>query len=363
MMSDLPMPSEVRKLVGIAPETAAAPASTEDQPRIEPPSVKLIVRLFLIPLLIAAAVVIVMALFAWPAGKPVSLQTALKGLKEPGGERTFGLVGPSSKQRYMYAKAVVDFMKEGLDEKQRIELADELVEIVDNHVKPQEAEVQHLLLLALGRVWQLAPGQPEMNSPAAVESRRKVLDSLTRHMEAPELEGRKAAILALAMWKGREEVQEVIPALARVIGDGKQDVDVRIAATVTLGSIGQRDDQRVVDALDEARNDSDPRNSELVWNAALALTRLDRPEAKPTLMMLLDRGELAKLKVYDREKDPKNPVFRGLDEFEQQRFLVNAIEAVKGSQDPEIRARLGQIAQGDPSVRVRNAAVETLKGK
>src|SRR6266850_2591261 len=97
-MSELPMPSEVRGVVAREqPLAGGAPA-------MEPPSVKMIVRLFLIPLLIAAAVVGIMLPIAHMTESPVSLDQAIARLKNPGGERTFNLVGPGSKQRYMDAK-------------------------------------------------------------------------------------------------------------------------------------------------------------------------------------------------------------------------------------------------------------------
>src|SRR6266850_8204146 len=103
VMSNLPMPSEVR--AGLAKEVAQAGQSAPaEAPVVEPPSVKMVVRLFIIPLLIAAAVVGIMLPIAHMTESPVSLDQAIERLKKPGGERTMSLVGPGSKQRYMDAK-------------------------------------------------------------------------------------------------------------------------------------------------------------------------------------------------------------------------------------------------------------------
>ena len=60
------MPSDVR---AAQPAGDGAPASaTSEQPLVEPPSAKLIVRLFLIPLLIVAAAVGIMFLIGRMAG-------------------------------------------------------------------------------------------------------------------------------------------------------------------------------------------------------------------------------------------------------------------------------------------------------
>src|SRR5262245_547431 len=123
-MSELPMPSQVRALaakeLAKAPRTLGDGAGERDAATVvEPPSVKLILRLFIIPFLIAAAVVGIMLPIAHMAGGPSSLDAAMERLKNPGGERTMSLVGPGAKQRYMDAKTLVDHLKAGLSEPQR----------------------------------------------------------------------------------------------------------------------------------------------------------------------------------------------------------------------------------------------------
>lgn len=357
-MGDLLMPSDVEKREG-----RAAPGVPAQQPLVEPPSAKMVVRLFLIPLLVAAAVVGIMLPIGCLTEGPVSLETAITRLKNPGGERTLGMVGPGSKQRYMDAKAVVDHMKGGLNEEQRIKLAADVVEILDHHTKPEEGDVQQLMLLVLGRVWQINPQQPPMNSPEAQQSRQRVVDVLINHFDAQHVQARKAAILSLRFWDGREEARRAIPKLVQKLEDEREDVDVRMAAAVTLGNIGSANDQEVIAALSSAMRETDERNAEISWNAALALARFNRPEATGTIMKLLSREELSQMRVYDRESDPQNPVFRKLTELEQQRFLTNAMEWAKHLQVPEVQAQLKKIIDTDPSARVRTAGLETLSAQ
>jgi hypothetical protein len=366
-MSELPMPSQVRALavkeLGDAPQTPGAGMGEKDAPAVvQPPSVKLIARLFIIPLLIAAAVVGIMVPIAHMAGGPSSLDAAMERLKNPGGERTMNLVGPGAKQRYMDAKTLVDHLKSGLSEPQRIKLADQLVELLEKYVRPEEGEVQHFVLLALGRVWQKDPRQAEMISPAAEASREKVLETLMKYFDAQDVSARKAAILALAFWQGQDEARKAMPALIRKLESREEDLDVRMAAASTLGNIAKPDDAAVVEALTQALNETDPQKAELVWNAASALARLGREEAVPTMMKLLNRDELAKMRVYDRE-DAKRADFRGLTDLEQQRFLANAMESASHLKVPEIQAQLKKIADSDPSMRVRAMAVEVLNGR
>jgi len=372
------MPSEVRAIAaksdvaaasGAADQKGAAGAATATNsanpasPPIEPPSIKMVLRLFIIPLLIAAAVVAIMLPIGYMAEGPATLDQAIERLKKPGGERTLNLVGPGSKQRYMDAKTLVDHMKAGLDEGQRIRLAGQLTEILEKYVRPEEGEVQHFVLLALGRVWQKHPGQAEMNSLAAQRSREQTLDTLLKYYDAPDIAARKAAILALAFWQGQEEARRAIPIVIRKLSNPAEDVDVRMAAAATLGNIASGEDEEVIEALKAAMNETDPQRAELVWNAASSLARLGRPEATATMMKLLSRDELAKLRVYDRETDPKNPVFRGLSDLEQQRFLTNAMQSAAKLKVPEIQNQLKKIAESDPSPRVRAMAVEVLSGK
>src|SRR4051812_19894753 len=115
-MNDLPMPSDLTG--GKSPDTQpnSAPANV-DQHVGEPPSFKLIVRLFLIPLLIVGGAVGIMFLIGLLAGGTPTIDEALARLKNPGGERTADwLVGPGSKQRYMDAKTLTDKMKSGMSE-------------------------------------------------------------------------------------------------------------------------------------------------------------------------------------------------------------------------------------------------------
>jgi hypothetical protein len=352
------MPSDLKA----GSQDAAKPSAPGQNPAIEPPSIKLIVRLFLIPLLIAGAVVGIMIPIGRMAGGAASFEQAMERLKNPGGEKTFGLVGPGAKQRYLDAKALVDHMKAGLDEPQRIVLAKQLIDLLEQYTRPEEGEVQHFVMLALGRVWQVDPRQGPMDSPAAVESRQQVVRTLMSHFDAPQVPARKAAILALSFWTGREEARAALPALIGKLGDQREDIDVRMAAAVAVGSLAKADDTAAIDALETAMNDTEPRNAEISWNAALSLARLNQANAAPNIMKLLQRSELAKLKVFDRETDPKNPVFRTLNELEQERFLINTMDAAKGLEVAQVRQQLEKIRASDPSSRVRAAAVQVLGG-
>ena len=355
------MPSDVLKASG--PPTAASTTAGAQpaEPVAEPPSVKLIVRLFVIPLIIVALAVGVMFLISLLAGGTPSMEEALARLKNPGGNRTAEwLVGPASKQRYMDAKTLVDKMKAGMTEAERVRLADELTEIVQNHTRAGEGEIRHFLLLALGRSWQKDPGQPEMNTDAARASRTRVLDVLAKHAADPEVATRKAALLATVYLAGHPEVRQALPLLVEKVSDPKEELDVRMAAATALGPVATPQDRAAIDALQSAMREGEPRNAELEWSAALSLAQLGQTDVAPTVLKLLSREELAEMRYYDRESDAKNPSYRPLNDQEQQRILINTMIGARRLNVPEVQQQLKKLAESDPSPRVRAAGRELL---
>jgi hypothetical protein len=299
------------------------------------------------------------------AGGTPSFEDAMTRLRNPGGERTVDvLVGPGSKQRYMDAKTIADkIMKVGANPAERVKLSDDLIDILDHHTNDAEGDVRHFLLLALGRVWQLDQPQGRDDSPAAVEARQRALSTLLKYADTGVMSNQKAAILALAYWSGREEVRQALPKLIGKVKDESQDLDVRLAAATVLGPISKPTDQDAIDALHFAMRDTNPANIELVWGSALSLAELGQKDVADTILMLLDRNELSKAKVLDRETDPKNPTYHLLSDQEQQRILINTMIGAAKLDVPAVQDRLKWLRDNDPSPRVRAAAREVLQSK
>jgi hypothetical protein len=359
-MNDLPMPSDVKR----DPQAGAAGVPFPES-LIEPPSAKLIVRLFLIPFFIVAAAVGVMFLIGRLAGGTPSFEEALTRLRNPGGERTIDmLVGPGSKQRYMDAKTIADkIMKVGADPAERVKISDQLIDIVDNHTTDQEGDVRHFLLLAIGRAWQLNQPGAKQDSPEAAQARKRAMETLLHYADSGQVSNQKAAILALAYWAGRDEVRAALPKLTAKVRDESQDLDVRLAAATVLGVIATPTDADAIDALHFSMRDSKPEDVELVWGSALSLAQLNQKDVADTILFLLDRNELSKAKVLDRETDPKNPTYHSLSEEEQQRILINTLLGVEKLDEPRVQDKVKWIEGNDPSPRVRSAAQELRQGK
>lgn len=349
--ADLPMPSDVRKAVLAGPGKVAGGEASR---LAEPPSAKLMVRLFLIPLLIVGAGVGVMWVISLMAGGAPTFEQALTDLKQPGGGRTVGLfLGPAAKQRLMAAEVIAKKIRTGMTEAERVKLADELITILRNHTQADEGQVRHFLLIALGRSWQRDPAQPAMDSAEAVASRNRTVEALASYADDPDVNTRKAAMLGMVYLAGWDEARLTLPTLVRKLTDHNEDVDVRIAAATALGPLAKPTDEPVIDALHAAMNEDDPRKQELQWSSALSLAQLGQEDVADTILKLLDRGELATLQYYDRETDPKNPSFRPLNDRETERILVNTMMGAGKLKAPAVREKLRWLTANDPSARVR----------
>jgi hypothetical protein len=362
------MPSDVKRDAAATAEgsrTNNATTTSTGEPLPEPPSAKLIARLFIIPLLIVAAAVGIMFIIGRMAGAHPSFEDALQRLRNSGGERTVDLlIGPGSKQRYMDAKTVADkIMKVGATGAERVTISDELIEILDKHTTDNEGDVRHFLLLALGRAWQVPPSMATIpaDMPEEVAARQRALAALLRYANSGNVSNQKAAILAFAYWAGRPEVREAMPMLVGKLRDESQDLDVRLAAATVLGPIGKPTDTEAIEALRFAMRDTRPENIELVWGSALSLAQLNQKDVADTILMLLDRKELAQAKVLDRETDPKNPAFHPLSEKEQERILINTMIGAARLDVPQVEERMRELREKDPSPRVRAAAQEVLQ--
>jgi hypothetical protein len=200
-----------------------------------------------------------------------------------------------------------------------------------------------------------------MDSPPAVTARQKAAAELLKFTDDSQVTTRKAALLAMVYWAGRDEAKVFIPKLVEKLRDEREDLDVRMAAATALGPIASSSDAAVLDALRFAMRDTEPKDIELVWDAALSLAELNQPDAADTVLGLLDRNQLAKVQVYDRETDPQNPAFRNLSEAEIQRILINTMIGASKLQVPAVQEQIRKLAAADSSARVREAGQEVLR--
>jgi HEAT repeat protein len=143
-----------------------------------------------------------------------------------------------------------------------------------------------------------------------------------------------------ALWSiGRLGRPEAGPRAAELLAH--PDPQTRKVAAYVAGTLGLSDAAPALAALLE-----DP-VEDVRWNAALALARLGDPSARPVLARMLDRERLER--------------GSGLGAEAAERVMVNAAKGLALVGGAEERPLLERVARGDRSLRVRQAAMETLK--
>lgn len=175
----------------------------------------------------------------------------------------------------------------------------------------------------------------------------------------------------LALVLGRTGDREALPLLVQALED--EDDRTRIYALWALGILG---DPRAREPLAEALSDPDPglrktaafalgelndpavipglrpllddAATDVRWNAALSLARLGSDAGVPVLESMLDRRLLAQVPDITPEQ--------------QEEAMLSAVRALAALGDPRHRALFDRLAKDDPSLKVRQAAIEAGKG-
>jgi HEAT repeat protein len=176
----------------------------------------------------------------------------------------------------------------------------------------------------------------------------------------------------LALVLGRTRDREALPLLVHAAAASNPDPETRIYALWSLGAIG---DPAALPALREALTDADagvrktaafalgslgdpaaiaslePLLADPVpdvrWNAALALARLGSPAGVEVLEQMLDRSLLAQVP--------------GITAEQQEEAMVSAIGALAAARGAAARPVLDRLAESDPSLKVRQAALAARK--
>jgi HEAT repeat protein len=198
----------------------------------------------------------------------------------------------------------------------------------------------------------------------AKEADRARVRDLFVHAEDPELRRYLALVLA------RTHDREALPLLVKALDD--PDDQNRIFMLWALGTLG---DPSARGALEKTLDDPDPglrktaafalgelgdkaaiqplipklddAVADVRWNAALALARLGSAAGVPVLETMIDRNLLAQVPDITREQ--------------QEEAVVSALQALAVVGGPEELPAIEKLVQGDPSLKVRQAAMEAQK--
>lgn len=192
--------------------------------------------------------------------------------------------------------------------------------------KSSDPLVRRYLALALGR---LDPPLP----PDAVPL-------LTEALTDPDSDTRISAIWAL----GSIGDAAAAPALMELYAS--DDAGIR---KMTVYALGALPGDLQVRTLQTALNDT---ATDVKWNAAVALARHGRRDGLPVLREMLDRAHV------------ERSLQRGAgarDEDRAGEVMINSLRAVASLKEGTLREPVLTLSRQDPSMRVRQAALEALK--
>lgn len=206
--------------------------------------------------------------------------------------------------------------------------------------------VRRYLALAMGRL--TPPLQPEV-IPALVEA----------------LDDADGETVINAIWAlGSLGDPSVVPHLAAMYRS--EDSGVRKVTVYVLGALPGDEQERV---LATALNDS---AVDVRWNAAVALARHQNVEGMPVLLQMLDRTyveeavTLARTLNRSDEAAANRGVFLEAEDDPVGEVMISALQALAGlpmasRQDGALRDAVGMLSRTEPNLRVREAAMVTLK--
>ena len=193
--------------------------------------------------------------------------------------------------------------------------------------KEDDPRLRRYLARAIGRLTPPVPG--------------KAVATLIAALQDADSETVISAIWAL----GSLGEPSVVPQVADMYQSS--DPGVRKMAVYALGALPGDAQLRV---LATALNDSAP---DVQWNAAVALARHHHQDGVPVLRRMLDRDYLTRTVTRTGSAaDEVDPIAE---------VMISALQAVAALQEKSLRERVSDLSQGEPDLRVRQVAMETLK--
>jgi hypothetical protein len=291
----------------LAEREAAAP-----RPLVGAPA--LAVQFFLIPLAVVALTILVYAGFRTLLNDDRSVQDYLTEIRTGGDDRRWPaayelsrlMADPSVRSDTTVGPAVVAAFEKS---------------------KGDDPRVRRYLALAIGR----------LDAPRPANAVPMLIDAL----DEPDNEMRINVMWAL----GSLGDETATPKLQDMYAS--TDPGVRKMSVYALGALPG---SAQLPTLETALNDP---AVDVQWNAAVALARHGSRVGAPVLRRMLDRAY-----VQNVVKRPNSPT-DDIDPIGE--VMVSSLQAASTLKDPSLRDVIRQVSEQDPNLRVRQAAMETLK--
>jgi hypothetical protein len=96
-----------------------------------------------------------------------------------------------------------------------------------------------------------------------------------------------------------------------------------------------------------------PATLELVWGSALSLAELGQKDVADTILLLLDRNELSKMKCSIARRTRRTRFIGPAQRTGADRILINTMIGAAKLDVPSVREKLNWLKDNDPSMRVR----------
>jgi HEAT repeat protein len=274
------------------------------------------VQFFLIPLLVVGATVLVYVGFRSLLSEDRSAEEYLTDIRSGGSNRRW----PAA---YELSRLMADpeFVK-----KEEAKLAPELTKAFAES-RNDDPRVRQYLALTLGR----------LTPPIPAEARQLLIEALNDK----DSHTRISAIYALGLTGDATVVSDIERQYQ------SEDAGVRKMAVYALGSmpIGTGN-ETLVKALEDTQAD-------VQWNAAVALARHGRHEGVPVLRRMLDRA-------YVERNVTRQPQSRGeVDPVGE--VMISGLRAIGALKETTLSEQVKTLSTDDQNVKVRQAAIETLK--